>query len=166
MKTCTCIAYFYSPVYTTRHARWKVLARRSSLFRAISFTFYNWAQRGSMNEGARIIIGIITASGAVKRIYRVHCRGSCNSALLRHRRAARDRMRPHETCHVVLFSASADSHRLFSLSLSLSRSLSLSLSHTLTHTIENRKYTCTHTPHTTPHTTPHDTHTHTHTHTK
>lgn len=25
-----------------------------------------------MNEGARIIVGIITASGAVKRIYRVH----------------------------------------------------------------------------------------------
>lgn len=25
-----------------------------------------------MNEGARIIIGIITASGAVKRIHRVH----------------------------------------------------------------------------------------------
>jgi len=32
-------------------------------------------------------IGIITTSGDVKRIYREHCRGSCNSSSLRHHSA-------------------------------------------------------------------------------
>lgn len=84
----TCIAILLTRIY----ARWKVLARRSCFVRSrLRFTIER-SERGSMNEGARIIIGIITASGAVKRIHRVHCRGSCNSAL---------RHRPHETCHVA-----------------------------------------------------------------
>lgn len=79
------VAIFYSPDMTL-DGKFSLVA-----FRAFSFTFYNWAQRGSMNEGARIIIGIITASGAVKRIYRgyIVAEAGVTPSSLRHRNLPR-----------------------------------------------------------------------------
>lgn len=49
-------------------------------------------ERGSMNEGARIIIGIITASGAVKRIYKgyIVAEAGVTPSSLRHRHCSTD----------------------------------------------------------------------------
>lgn len=40
--------------------------------------------RSATRERERGIVGIITTSGDIKRIYREQCHGSCNSSSLRH----------------------------------------------------------------------------------
>lgn len=57
-------------------------------------------ERGSMNEGARIIIGIITASGAVKRIYKGYI-------------VAEAGVTPSSLRHRFVRHCSTDSHRSF-----------------------------------------------------
>lgn len=61
----------------------------------ISFIYVLQLLAQSPERGVRAIIGIITTSGDVKRIYREHCRGSCNSSPLRHRAIIRAVIKRH-----------------------------------------------------------------------